>query len=308
MSAKIESAGTEVPGGTPLAKRNAIALSVRAARKSLKSAGLEPSKLGVLINSSVYKDENIGEPAVAAFIQRDLGANPMPMGGATTFSFDIIDGGCGLITGMEIIDGLISCGEIEHGIVITSDVNPSSRYTVGFKFRNSAAAVVLGRSDDGSGFVRFRQYEYLEHHQEFSSNVTFRKDPRKNFVGVRRMRNILTIEESKEFRSLAMDRSMDSISLFLEEVGMDAGDIDLVIPSQYPVGLPQEIEKRTRIGTGKVVVVPKNYGVLYSSGPGFGLHRAIKDGIWGRSRNILFLGVSPGLKVSLGLYLNLIKE
>ncbi|MBN1538549.1 MAG: hypothetical protein JW939_00255 [Candidatus Thermoplasmatota archaeon] len=305
MSAKIESVGTELPGGAPLAKRSAIALSVRAARKSLKQARLEPSSLGVLINSSVYKDENIGEPAVAAFIQRDLGANPIPKGdAATTFSFDIIDGGCGLITGMEIIDGLISCGEIEHGIVVTSDVNPSSRYTVGFKFRNSAAAVVLGRSDVGSGFTKFRQYEYLEHHQDLRSNVTFRKDPRKNFMGVRRMRNILTIEESKEFRPSAIDRTIESIDLFLEEAGIGISDIDLVIPSQYPVGLPQEVEKRTGIGHGKVVALPADNGILYSSGPGFALRRAMKEGLWARSENVLFLGVSPGLKVSIGLYRN----
>ncbi|MGA1866002.1 MAG: 3-oxoacyl-[acyl-carrier-protein] synthase III C-terminal domain-containing protein [Thermoplasmatota archaeon] len=304
MSAKIESVGTEVPSGAPLVKRNAINLSVRAARKSLKRAGIEPSMIGVLINSSVYKDENIGEPAVAAFIQRDLGANPMPKGSATTFSFDIIDGGCGLITGMEIIDGLISCGEIEHGIVITSDVNPSSRYTIGFKFRNSAAALVLGRSDSRSGFVRFQQYEFLEHFDERRSNVAFQKDPRRNFIGVRRMRNILTIEEAKEFRTSAIERSVGSIGLFLEEAGLDIADVDLVIPSQYPVGLPQEIEKRTGIGQGKVAILPVNYGVLYSSGPGFALRWAMKEGLWERSENVLFLGVSPGLKVSLGLYRN----
>jgi 3-oxoacyl-[acyl-carrier-protein] synthase-3 len=305
MSAKIDSVGTEIPGGAPLAKRGAITLSVRAARKSLKRAGLDPDSIGVLINCSVYKDENIGEPAVSTFIQREIDANPDSDGTTSTFSFDIIDGGCGLITGMEIIDGFISSGEIEHGIVITSDVNPSSKYTIGFKFKNSAAAVVLTRSLDSSGFIGFKQYEYLQHRDQLKSKVTFQKDPRRNIIGIRRMRNILTIEEVKEFRSTAITRSLESLDLFLEHMDLRTKDVDLIIPSQYPIGLPGEIARSTGLDQSRIIELPKNYGTLYSSGPGFGLRWAMKKGLWDRSKNIIFLGVSPGLKVSLGLYRNL---
>ncbi|MGA1819816.1 MAG: 3-oxoacyl-[acyl-carrier-protein] synthase III C-terminal domain-containing protein [Thermoplasmatota archaeon] len=304
MSARIDSVGTEIPGGAPLAKRGAITLSVRAGKKSLKRAGLEPREVGLLINCSVYKDENIGEPALASFIQRDLEANPMSDGKVSTFSFDILDGGCGLITGMEIVDGFISSGEIEHGIVITSDVNPSPKHTVGFRFKNSAAAVVLTRSRDGSGFAGFRQFEFPEIRKEQSARVNFQKDPRKNFIGLRRMRNILTIEESAEFRDLVMKKAAESLKEFLN--GMDLGpkDVDLLIPSQYPVGLPQELSRSSRIPPEKVVTLPRNYGTLYSSGLGFGLRWAMKRGSWDKARNIVFLGVSPGLKVALALYRN----
>lgn len=304
MNVKIESVGTEIPGAAPLAKRGSISLSVRAARKSLKRAGLEPNMVGILINSSVYKDENIGEPAVAAFIQRDIDANPLSDGTTSTFSFDILDGGCGLISGMELINGFISSGDVDHGLIVTSDVNPSLKYTIGFKFKNSAAAVVLGRSNNGSGFKKFKQYDYLEHMDELKSIVEFQKDPRKNFVGMRRMRNILTIEETPQFRSSAFKRSMESLDRFLSEMNMKMNEIDLIIPSQYPRGLPEEIAAKTGLGSEKVVALPKKYGLLYSSGPGFGLRWAMKKGIWDRSVNVIFLGVSPGIKNSLCLYIN----
>jgi len=304
MSARIDSVGTEIPGGAPLAKRSAITLSVRAGRKSLKRAGLEPSEVGLLINCSVYKDENIGEPALASFIQRDLDANPMSDGKVSTFSFDIMDGGCGLITGMEIVDGFISSGEIDHGIVITSDVNPSPKHTMGFKFKNSAAAVVLTRSKDGSGFSSFKQYAYPELRVEQSARVNFRKDPRRNIIGVRRMRNILDIEESPKFRELAMEKASASLQKFLESMDLEAGDVDLLIPSQYPVGLPRELSKSSGIPADKVVMLPNNYGTLYSSGLGFALRWAMKKEMWKGAKNIVFLGVSPGMKVALALYRN----
>ena len=304
MSARIDSVGTEIPGGAPLAKRGAISLSVRAGRKSLKRAGIEPREVGLLINCSVYKDENIGEPALASFIQRDLDANPMSDGKVSTFSFDIMDGGCGLITGMEIVDGFISSGDIEHGIVITSDVNPSPKHTVGFKFKNSAAAVVLTRSKDGSGFAGFRQFEFPDLRKEQSAKVNFQKDPRKNFMGVRRMRNILTIEESPKFNELVMEKASASLKEFLDSMDMGSGDVDLLIPSQYPIGLPRELSKSSGIPSDKVVNLPRNYGTLYSSGLGFGLRWSMKKGMWEPARNIVFLGVSPGMKVALALYRN----
>lgn len=304
MSAKIESVGTEIPGGGPLAKRSAITLSVRAAKKSLKRAGIKPNDIGLLINSAVYKDENIGEPAVASFIQRDIEANPMSDGTTSTFAFDILDGGCGLISGMELIEGFISSGDVERGIIVTSDVNPKVRNTVGFKFKNSAAAILLGPAGNDEGFIKFKQYEYPEDMDRLKSTVEFRKDPRRNMFGVRRMRNILTIEEAPEYRSSIFERTKGSLDLFMKEIDMKMKDFDLVIPSQHPKGLPEEIARIMEIDKQKVISLPKNYGRLYTTGPGFALRWAMKKGIWDRSKNVLFIAVGPGIKVSLGLYEN----
>jgi 3-oxoacyl-[acyl-carrier-protein] synthase-3 len=265
---------------------------------------LEPGKVGILIHSSIYKDENIGEPAVASFIQRDIDANQLSDGTSSTFSFDILDGGCGLISGMELIDGFISSGEIEHGVVVTSDVNPSVRNTIGFKFKNSASAIVLGRSDNGSGFRSFHQYEYPEHMDELKSTVEFMKDPRRNFVGMRRMRNILRIEESPSFRSSVFEKVTGSLDRFIDDSDIQMKDVDLIVPIQYPEGLPDHIAGKTGLGNKKVVELPKHYGPLYTTGPGFALRWAMKKGFWDRSRNIVFIGISPGIKVLCALYRN----
>jgi len=304
MAAKINSVGTEIPGAAPLAKKGSISLSVRAAKKTLKRAGVEPNDIGLLVNSAVYKDENIGEPAVASFIQRDIEANPFSDGTSSTFAFDILDGGCGLITGMELINGFISSGEVDHGIVVTSDVNPYQKNTIGFKFKNSAVAILLGPGEGEEGFRKFKQYEYPEHMEELKSTVEFRKDPRRNIIGMRRMRNIHTIEETPEFKKTVFKRVLGSIALFMNEIDLEISDIDLIIPSHFPTGLPEEIAKSTGLDKEKVVILPKKYGSLYTTGPGFGLRWVMKKGIWERSANILFIGVSPGIKVSLAYYRN----
>ena len=59
--------------------------------------------MGVLVHTGVYRDENICEPAMAPFIQRRVGANPAlpPLGAPGTFSFDLVNGGCGFLSAVD---------------------------------------------------------------------------------------------------------------------------------------------------------------------------------------------------------------
>ena len=77
MGTTIEAVSTSRPhrklGGT-----GAIDLADDAARACLERGGRNASDLDFLINAGVYRDNNIGEPAVASIIQEDIGANPDP--------------------------------------------------------------------------------------------------------------------------------------------------------------------------------------------------------------------------------------
>ena len=86
MGIKIEAVATSVPesGGTlemliPLFRRHrhkrALILADEAAKKCLEKAGHEPGEVGLLINVGIYRDKNLGEPALASMIQEDIGAD-----------------------------------------------------------------------------------------------------------------------------------------------------------------------------------------------------------------------------------------
>src|SRR6516164_8287214 len=81
-------------------RHSALRLAVTAARDCLNETGRTPHDIDLLINAGIYRDRNLGEPALAAMIQQDIGANPEdPHAGAHgTFSFDIANGVCGTLT------------------------------------------------------------------------------------------------------------------------------------------------------------------------------------------------------------------
>src|SRR5512142_301613 len=81
-------------------RHSALHLAVSAAKECLHRAGCDPDDLDLVVNAGIYRDRNLGEPALAALIQDDIGANPEDphAGGHGTFSFDVANGTCGMLT------------------------------------------------------------------------------------------------------------------------------------------------------------------------------------------------------------------
>ena len=124
MGARIEAAVALTSHGmrTPNARRLADA----AAGACLAYAGREPGDVGILINTGLYREDNMGEPALAALVQEDIGASPghPPVGGHGTFSFDLINGTCGVINAIQLEAGMLRSGVVGLGAIVASDVDP----------------------------------------------------------------------------------------------------------------------------------------------------------------------------------------
>ena len=90
-------------------RHSALHLAVAAGKACLQRAGREPDDVDLLINTGIYRDKNLAEPALAALIQKDIGANTEdPREDAHgTFSFDIANGTCGVLTALQIVDGFL---------------------------------------------------------------------------------------------------------------------------------------------------------------------------------------------------------
>ena len=141
MATIIESVGAATGGR--LRRRGARRLADAAARRALDRAGLVAGDIDLLLNAGLYHDRNLGEPALAALIQEDIGANPEDPhdGGHGTFSFDVANGACGPLTGIQVADGFLRSGTIRHALVVASDADPGHGMAPGFPFEPAAAAV-----------------------------------------------------------------------------------------------------------------------------------------------------------------------
>lgn len=247
----------------------------------------------MIINAGVYRDRHIVEPAISSFIQRKVGASSF-LNGKGTFSFDLNNGACGLLTGMQIIDGFIRSGKVRFGLVTAGDSEPIKGQSEGFDFAATASAVLLTLGKDGEGFTMFKTQAYSQLRDAFGSTVEWAEN---------RKKHILIMKERTDYARRCADCALNSLKLFLGYASVRLTDLDLVIPSQSPKGFVETLKKETGLGD-KIIDVANELGNIHTAGIGAALERVFAHGIFRVACNVLFLAVGSGITVSMALYRN----
>jgi len=307
MGARIEAVSViRSPEG--LRRRGAIALSDRAALACLERAGRTARDLDFLVNAGIYRDHHIGEPAVAAIIQEDIDANPDPpvQGGHGTFSFDVINGACGVMTGMQVLDGFLCSGAIGLGLVVAADAPPEGRDRRDFPFAAVGGAVLLAPSErPEEGFLCFSSTTFPEHAELFESTVqweTRHPGPVAERVPGLRGHHSLRIEQREGYVEACVDSAASATGDFLASVDLRPHEIDLLVASPGPGEFPEELARRLEVPGERLARVDEPFARAHSAGLVAALDAAIRSGRMGEARNVLLVGVGAGITVATALY------
>ncbi len=133
--------------------------TIEAGRQALEQAGVMPSQIGLIINTSVSRKHL--EPSVAVRLHHGLG---LP---SSAINFDVANACLGFINGMTLASGMIQSGQIDYAIIVNGEdadeiqVNTIDRLNRGGLDRDGfmsefasltlgsgAAAAVLGRASE----------------------------------------------------------------------------------------------------------------------------------------------------------------
>jgi len=115
--------------------------AISAGKRALSEAGIDPSQVGLLINTSVTRKHL--EPSVAVRIHHGLG---LP---SSAINFDIANACLGFVNGMSLAAGLIDSGQIKYAIVIDGEDADEIQHNTIERLINSD----LARSDFMSEFA-----------------------------------------------------------------------------------------------------------------------------------------------------------
>jgi 3-oxoacyl-[acyl-carrier-protein] synthase-3 len=300
MGTRIEAAATEHHRGR-LFGRGALHLSDAAATTCLRRAHHRADELDLLINAGLYKDYNTAEPALASIIQNDIGANrgtPLRIGHHGTFSFDIANGGCGVVTAAQLLDGFISHGSAHLGLIVAGDVDPSPRTSRGFPFSPAGAAMLIAHIDGDAGFQRFALRTFPEHAPLFESDL--RWDPDAGIT--HRGHNVIEVYEAPGFAECCVARAAEVAGELVASASLVPDDIDLVIASQYPHGFGKQVARRLKIPVERVPPVAPELAAAHTAGPIAALEAAIESQRFSRARYTLFITAGAGITIGAALY------
>jgi len=270
-------------------RHSALHLAVAAAKTCLQGAGREPGDVDLLINTGVYRDKNLAEPALAALIQEDLGANPEdPHGDAHgTFSFDIANGTCGVLTALQIIDGFLRSHTIDCALVVASDADPGRGMSEHFPFSPVGAALLCDWSDDDSGLARVHWVNIPDDGESFRATV-----------GLEDSHNVLRFSGSAGLDEQFAAAGAQVAHSCLEEASLGISDVDVIVAAPARHGYRAALAAKLAVPVERIVVADDES--MHTASLVAALRGAAED--LSPGARVLLIAASAGVTAGAALY------
>jgi 3-oxoacyl-[acyl-carrier-protein] synthase-3 len=149
-----------------------------AGRAAIDAAGIDPQRIGLLVDTSVCRSHL--EPSAAVAVHHALGLS------ATCINFDLANACLGFLNAVQLAAGMIDAGQIEYALVVDGEGSRHTQETTLARLArpettvedvfgefatltlgSGAAAMVLGRADENPGshrVVRTESRAATQHH------------------------------------------------------------------------------------------------------------------------------------------------
>ncbi len=272
-------------------RHSALRVAVATAKTCLDEVGCPPTDLDLLINAGIYRDRNLGEPALAAMIQEDVGANPEDphAGRHGTFSFDIANGVCGPLTALRVVDGFLRTGAIRRALVVASDADPGHHIAHDFPFAAAGGALLCSWTDDEVGLGSFHWANFPGGGDLFRSTVTYHD-----------RRNRLEIAASDAIDDVFAAAAAKVALECLDNASTDLAAVDLVLAAPAHPAFAESLASHLCVPVEHVVVGQDER--IHTAALVAAFHGAATAGRLRPGSTVLLLAVGAGVTAGAALY------
>jgi len=264
---------------------------VSAGRRCLATSLHRPGDVGVLVNTGVCRDRHVAEPAIAAYIQHRLGVN-VEFQGRPTLSFDLLNGGCGMLNAAQVVGALLQTGEVEAGMVVSSEANSDRRPDPSSRVARSGAALLLDlapRAGTGFGAFAFRTHE-----QDAALFTTV--------VSLAVPRGRLLIRRDPRLEEAWLAHAAGAVDEALASEGLTRDRIDMVVPSQISAGFLARLPAAIGLPAARIADFTAQLPDTGSTSVFLAWHRLLAERPPAAGTRVLFLAFGSGLTVGAAVY------
>jgi 3-oxoacyl-[acyl-carrier-protein] synthase-3 len=258
-------------------------LGATAARHALDMAGLNPDDIDLIIVATSTPDFLGGFPSTACVVQRKLGITN------DCAAFDVQAVCSGFVYAMSVADNFIRCGMHKRVMVIGSEVFSRildfNDRTTCVLFGDGAGAVVLAASDE-PGVLATRLHADGRHADILCV-------PGAVQGGAITGSALLYMDGQAVFK-LAVSVLEKVANEVLEIAGMEASQIDWLIPHQANIRIMQGTAKKLGLPMEKMVVTVDQHGNTSAASIPLALDVAMRDGRIKAGQHIMLEAVGGG--------------
>lgn len=257
-------------------------LAIDASRKALAAAGVDADEIGLIILATATPDHTF--PATATQVQAALGC-----GGGVAFDVQAVCSG--FLYALATADSLLRTGMAKKALVIGSEtfsrILDWDDRTTCVLFGDGAGAIVLEAKDvaeDGPGILASRLHAEGAHkdmlYVDGGPSTT-------GTVGKLRMKG-------REVFRHAVVNLANVLREVLEETGMNAADIDWVVPHQANARILDATARKLDLPSEKVVVTVDRHANTSAASVPLALDTAVQDGRIKQGDLVMFEAMGGG--------------
>ena len=262
---------------------NSSDMAVEAAERALDAASLQANDIDLIILATSTPDFFGGFPSTACIVQNKLGIT----NGAAAVDVQAVCSG--FIYAMSMADSMIKSGSHKNALIIGAEVfsrilNFEDRTTC-VLFGDGAGAIVMSRSDE-PGILATKLHADGSHSHILCvpGNVN---------AGVIAGSAFLYMDGQAVFK-LAVNVLEKVANEALELAGMQADQIDWLIPHQANIRIMQSTAKKLNLPMDKVVVTVDQHGNTSAASIPLALDAAVRDGRVKKDQVVMLEGVGGG--------------
>jgi len=241
-------------------KDTTLSMGVKASKIAIERSGIDKDDIDFIVFATISPDYYFPGPGVG--LQKELGLK-------TIGALDVRNQCSGFVYALSVADQFIKTGMYKNILVVASEVQSlgldmtTRGRAVSVIFGDGAGAVVLTRSDDGSGVLSTHLHSEGEHAKELSVLAPG--------MGGRWVTDILA-ENNPDDESYfpymngqyvfkhAVVRFSEVIMEGLRANNLEVSDIDLLIPHQANLRISQFIQKKFDLNDDQVFNNIQKYG------------------------------------------------
>ena len=258
-------------------------LATEAAQRAIEMAGLQPDDIDLIILATSTPDYLGGFPSTACVVQRKLGITNH------CAAMDIQAVCSGFVYAVSVADSFIRSGMHKRALVIGAEVFSRildfNDRTTCVLFGDGAGAVVLSQSDE-PGILATRMHA----DGRYTDILCV---PGSVSAGAVAGTAFLTMDGQAVFK-LAVSVLEQVANEVLDAAGMQASQVDWLIPHQANIRIMQGTAKKLGLPLEKMVVTVDRHGNTSAASIPLALDEAMRDGRIHPGQHILMEGVGGG--------------
>ncbi len=284
---------------------NSFTLAAGAARDCLAHSQHQAPDIEMLISTSITRSRGrfsqSFEPPLSLYVKQAIGATQ-------AVNFDLSNACAGMLTGVFLLQNLVSRGEISCGMVVSGEYISNLSWNAARQIRSlfskqlasltlgdAGAAVIVERAPAGGPGIDVIGFTTLAEHSRLCLAFPSTVGPGAQMY-----------TKSRTLHKVAIKDMAPLVAEVIAEAGIDLADIDYLIPHQTSARAirrgTQEFARRLGAKPKHVVVNLEEYGNTSSTTLFVALHKYLEEQRVHKGDRVMLLALASGIEIGIAIF------